>query len=309
MPRIAEKPTLLRWLYRQEFDRPLQIREIVFSGAMQALGKALSDAEAYSETNSNSFWNYLFAHQDDQAKRGLFRAFEVLDATAKTMSWCGVGAAIPLQTLTSRERARLRHRPAMLRMIDDLTSRQYEALGCVVSRLGGASETLLTPKGNEGGVDFFALLPNPGRCHLFAGGIHPLRVVAQCKKHKAPVEEGDVRDFLHSLDSVRFRERKVEKFIPPWFQATRGPIVGLIVSHSGFQDAAERKARNHGVIVADTLDLAEIATQSRRVPETLNGDARAGLCKLEVTKLEESGVSTATVQYKFTLRPQVSEKV
>lgn len=154
MGRIAEKPALLDWLYRQEFARPLQIREVVSEGAKYALSKSVADAEAYGEANANVFWRYLLSRQEEQRTRGLFSPFEVLDETAQTLCWCGVGVPKSASAQELRALLRLRHRPAMLRMMDGLNDRQYEALGCVISKFAGASHVSLTPRGSEGGVDF-----------------------------------------------------------------------------------------------------------------------------------------------------------
>jgi len=297
MGRIAEKPALLHWLYRQEFERPLQIRDVVSEGAKHALRKSEADAEAYGEANATAFWRYLLSRQQEQRVRGLCSHFEVLDDVAKTLCWCGVGASVLSSTQQLRTQLRLRHRPAMLRMIDDLDDRQYEALGCVIAQLGGASHVSLTPPGNEGGVDFFALISLPSRCHLFRGGIHPLRIVGQCKKYERAVGEGAAKEFVETIQTVKYRgEQKIEQLVPAWFHATRGPIIGLMISHAGFQSGADTKARNHGLVFADTLDLAEVAALSRQLPESLDGGARAQLCLSRVIQMVNDPLgTTATV--------------
>jgi len=173
----------------------------------------------------------------------------------------------------------------MLRMIDGLDDRECEALGCVIAQLGGASHMFLTPRCSEGGIDVFALLPLPSRCHLFRGGLYPIRIVGQCKKYKRAVEESEAKEFVETIQTVKYRgELKIERLVPAWFHATRGPIVGLMISHAGFQAAADTKARNHGLVFADTLDLAEIAALSRTLAVPLGGDARAKLCRDRVTQ-------------------------
>jgi len=105
------------------------------------------DAEAYAEANVNVFWRYVIASQDEDERRGLSRVLTVVDATAHVLKWYVVpNNADPRQR---RKLGRLRHRPAFLNMIDSLTSREYEALGCVAMKAAGASEVSLTPAGNE----------------------------------------------------------------------------------------------------------------------------------------------------------------
>src|SRR5437879_2959113 len=110
MPR-AEKPALLNWLYRREFDRPVMIREVLAEGAQAVLRKSNQEAEGYSEANANSFWNYVLTHQESEERRGLIRSFKILDDTAKTLTWYGVGDPSSVRVGTGRMRIRLRHRP------------------------------------------------------------------------------------------------------------------------------------------------------------------------------------------------------
>jgi predicted helicase len=171
-------------------------------------------------------------------------------------------------------------------MIDALDDREYEALGCVVSQLGGASETFLNPGRNDAGIDFFARIPSPSHCHLFGGGIHPLRIVAQCKKYKTAVQGDKVDAFITTIQKVKHRgETKIEARIPIWFHEARGPIVGLIISHMGFQSGARDTAKNHGIITADSMDLAEIAATSKNLAENLGADKRAEECRKRTLEL------------------------
>ena len=157
--------------------------------------------------------------------------------------------------------------------------RQYEALGIVVCELIGASKTYLTPPGNEGGIDFFALMALPSKFHLFRQSRGPLRIVGQSKQHKSPVAVGDVRDFITALDNVRKRQPTVEPHVPTWFRAAHGPILGLLCGHRGFQSGAENMARDHGIVTADSLDLAEVATLARSISEYLKLNERAELLR------------------------------
>ena len=78
-------------------------------------------------------------------RRAESAAFSIIvDPTARTLRWCSPPP-------DAQRAAKLRHRPAILSMIDALTDREFEALACVALRLVGATETALTPRGNEGG--------------------------------------------------------------------------------------------------------------------------------------------------------------
>jgi hypothetical protein len=164
-------------------------------------------------------------------------------------------------------------------MIDALTGREYEALACVAMKVVGASEITLTPFGTEGGIDFFALVRSPARCHLFAGSTNPIRIVGQSKKYTRQVGVDKMKEFLATMDEVKHRgEPKTERVVPPWFHATRGPIVGCMIAHRGFQSGATSRARNHGIITADSLDIAEMLALSRGIPDELDADARTAEC-------------------------------
>lgn len=280
------KQTLLEWVYRREFDRPTRVRDMVVVGANIALKKSMESSELYAEASANAFGNYLLNHQEAEERRGLIRSFKILDSSTTLLSWYGVGDSSPRSHELIRSHARLRHRPAFLRMIDSLDDREYEALSCVVLKIGGANNVFLTPQKNEGGIDFFAVVPAPGYCHLFAGGTHPLRIVGQCKKYKSAVSEALMKEFVETIQVVKYRgQSKVEKLVPSWFHSVRGPIIGLMIADSGFQSGADTKARNHGIITADTLDIAEIAALSKIFPESLPADSRAELCRNQVINL------------------------
>jgi len=280
--RPPEKPALLRWLYRTEFDAIVPFRDALQRAARDALGKDTLAAEAYVESNVKSVWSYLLRAQEEEERRGISRIFDVVDAMALTLRWCSLSGHGP----PARRAAKLRHRPAMLRMIDHLSDREFEALGCVSLKLTGATETILTPAGNEGGVDFFGLIPSPGRCHLFSGGTHPLRIIGQSKKYSSAVQVGKFKEFLKTIDEVKHGgEPKTEKVVPSWFHEVRGPIIGLMIAHSGFQAGAQTRARKHGVIVADSLDMAEILALSRGIPEGLSPTERAANCQSRIHTL------------------------
>jgi hypothetical protein len=253
------------------------LQDILYRGAMVALGKAPPDAAAYCQANLNAFWNRILSAQDEDERRGLMRVLSVVDPAAHMMQW--YQSAAGRDPKRARKLARLRHRPAFLRMIDALTDREYEALACVAMKVVGASEVTLTPSGTEGGVDFFALVSSPARCHLFAGSTNPIRIIGQSKKFTNPVGVDKMKEFLTTITEVKHRgEPKTERIVPPWFRAARGPIVGCMIAHRGFQSGATSRARNHGIITADSLDLAEMLALSRGIPDDLDAGARIAEC-------------------------------
>lgn len=276
-----EKPALLKWLYRLEEGGSFGMRTMLQRGAEAVLQKTKMDAEAYAEANVNAFWRYVVAAQDEDERRGISRVLTIVDAAAYVLQW--YGGPSDDDPRQRRKLLRLRHRPAFLNMIDALTSREYEALACVAMKAAGASAVMLTPSGNEGGVDFFALLPMPSRCHLFGGGVNPVRVIGQSKKYSQAVQADKLKEFLTTLEEVKHRgEPKTEKIVPPWFHAVRGPIVGCVIAHSGFQSGATSRARNHGVITADSLDIGEMLAMAKSVPVQADATSRTTACLNDV---------------------------
>jgi hypothetical protein len=272
-----EKPNLLKWLYRLEEDGSFGMRTLLQRGAEAALEKDKMEAEAYAEANVNAFCKYVIAAQDEDERRGLSRVLTVVDPATYVFRW--YSESNNLDSRRRRKLLRLRRRPAFLNMIDALTSREYEALACVAMNAAGASKISLTPPGNEGGVDFFALLPTPGKCHLFGGGANPVRVVGQSKKYSQAVQVDKLKEFLTTLQEVKHRgEPKTEKIVPPWFHGVRGPIVGCVIAHSGYQSGATSRARNHGVITADSLDVAEMLAMTKIFPEETDAAAQTRMC-------------------------------
>ncbi|HUT70285.1 MAG TPA: restriction endonuclease [Desulfatiglandales bacterium] len=260
----SQKRRVLNWFERKTFATDtIYFCDALVEAACSALGLSALDAESLTEGAASRFWNYFLRKIDEDRRRGLNSLFEVSEPSAMKFRWTPQTYLRSTVQKTRSQGFKLRARPQILAMIDQLDFRQYEALGSVISTLAGAKRTKLTPRGNEGGVDFFALIEMPARCHLFSGATGPLRLIGQCKKHTVRLDVGKIRDFITTIDNIRKRQPDVESHVPTWFRSTRGPIVGWIVAHEGFQNGAERAARDHGIVLADSLDLAEIAALSR----------------------------------------------
>jgi hypothetical protein len=270
------KARFLDWLDREAFETPLlDFEDILVAGIEATLRCDRMVAEMFALGNLRKYWNYLLAKIDTDQSRGINSLLTVADEVMHRLRW------MPVDMIRSGERGERRRgsllwgRRHMLRQIDSMSHREYEALGCVILELGGASRFRLTPAGNEGGVDFFALVPVPAQCHLFEARRSPLRVVGQSKRYETPVSVGHVRDFITTLDNVRKGQRSVEPHVPAWFRAARGPVLGFMCGHRGFQSGAESIAQDHGIVTADSLDLAEAACLARRLPESANVAERA----------------------------------
>jgi hypothetical protein len=238
----------------------LDFSDLLTEAATGALGLHGPERDAFVQSRSQSMWNALQSEQETRTRDGVAPVLHLID-DVKKCRWYSNG-----QSTTNRERyrrLRLASRPAFLSHIDDLTWREYEALGCETALLCGATHVELTPPGNECGIDFFAVLKLHGNNHVFTGKGTPLRVIGQSKKYESRVEVDRVKSFNEALVDVQKKEPKVTALTPAWFQAHRGPIAGWMVAHRGFQSGAKTRAHNHGILVSDTVDLAEIASLSR----------------------------------------------
>lgn len=149
-------------------------------------------------------------------------------------------------------------RPSILRQLDTLNDREYEAMACVACNAIGARFQVLTPSGNEGGIDFIATLPMKNSCHIFSAIGSELRIIGQCKKYQTPVTVDRLDQFIQTMNNVRYRNERVRKHLPSWFEEARGPIIGWIVAHAGYQTGASDQAKAHGIILSDTIDMTEL---------------------------------------------------
>jgi len=148
-------------------------------------------------------------------------------------------------------------RPTYLRAIDNLSHREYEALPCMAIKMAGGRHWHLTPPGDEWGVDFFASLENSSIFPIFDGLRAPIRIVGQCKKYENRVTVKEVKEFSRTLEALRNRKPELEKHVPNWFRVINGPIVPWLICHSAAQSGAFSLAKDEGIILSDSIDMAE----------------------------------------------------
>lgn len=264
----SDKQRLFDYLYRAEFPSdPLDFEELLISAAENALGKSRMDAEAFASGNLARYWNWLLQQLEDDKKRGLSPLFSIINESTRKVAWYVTNASAHKTLKQKRAAALAAARAPILCKIDVLNDRQYEALGCLISSYIGAADVKLTPKGNEGGIDFFASIKLPAQSHILFGPSGPLRIIGQSKKYKEKVTVDTLRDFITAINDVKHQNPVVDVHVPTWFRVTTGPIVGWIIAHSGFQSGAQTKARHHGIILSDSLDVAEVACLSTSLNE------------------------------------------
>lgn len=157
---MSFKQDFINWILRQDLGAVVVSHQDVLHRAAVEINKMSSaEADAFVDANATRYWNDLCKVSEALGDRGIQCLIDVIDNPSRRFRTtdCGLRASA-----TKRDRAcglRLPTRASILRMIDGLNDRQYEALACVASKAIGASRTHLTPPGNEGGIDFLALIP------------------------------------------------------------------------------------------------------------------------------------------------------
>lgn len=285
----SETELILKWLYREVFPSGiLSFDDLHIIAATRALGKSSIDAEAYVQNNLMRHWNALIQRLDYDRNLGRKPIFSVRDLFTRRLTWYPKNLVMFPRNKDRRLGVSLSSRPLMLRMIDSLSDREYEALACVIINFAGGSRIKLTPPKKEGGIDLFAIVNFPSKSHIFGGTYKPLRIIGQVKKYNKSVQVSEVKELITTIDQVKNQNPCVEYLVPPWFRTASGPIVGWLIAHSGVQSGGITQAKNHGIIISESLDLAEVGSLSRHLDETLAPEHRVDLLKKKVKDLLET---------------------
>ena len=225
-----------------------------------------SDLEDFAKRRVRRILSLLRRGSDEDNSRHRYPVFVDFNTELLTCRWFpATGDSTPKVPRALKRRLALRG--AILSTLERLNWREYEALGCLVMRLARAARIKLTEPGNDGGVDWFALVPCKHKCHLLPSPSRHLRIVGQSKKYNHSLNEERVRSFFHILNDLRTMSGSIKDHVPSWFWSSEGPIVGMMVAHSGFDSGAIAHCRREGVIAADSWDIAE--TLSLMLPSDL----------------------------------------
>lgn len=236
----------------------IDFRAILESLAARILDMSTIDAQAFAHTNAKRYWNWFNEDIDQQQRRAILPYFTVVGGGTYAFSHTAYSFLSSSDSNKQPIGQLALSRPNILRELDSLTDRQYEAMACVACNVMGARYQILTPQGNEGGIDFIATLPMNSSCHIFSASGSELRIIGQCKKYQTPVAVDRVEQFIQTMHNVRYRSDRVRKHLPAWFEEARGPIIGWVVAHRGYQTGAADEAKRHGIVLSDTLDMAEL---------------------------------------------------
>lgn len=280
-----DKQLLMDWFYRHTFPKgTLQFDDYLAEAAVEALGKSREDAQAYTQGNRIRIWNCLKKQSESDQKEGLFPILLEKDDNSRRFAWYAHELESRGDSKAKRRSVMLKARPHLLNAIDSMTPRGFEALGCVVCDLIGAETVELTPRGNEGGIDFFGLVIFPSKAHVFGGTRAKVRIVGQSKKYTTRVSVDRVRDFITTIEQVKHRSEALKYPLPQWFAIQKGPILGWMISHKGFQSGAITLARNHGISLSTSIDITEISALSRQLNQWADPQIRANELGIRVVQ-------------------------
>jgi len=277
----SEKNILLESLHRMPFtDDTINFNELLIEKSRLILGKSPIDAEQWAHVNAPGLWNDFRAMQDSNIN-GIISQFVIEDVNAKKFRFV---RPTDFQGCPNKC-SLLRARPYILQEIDKFTSRQYEALAVYLCILLGADKYLLTPPGNEGGVDFYASVRFSDSAHYIFGIKGPVRIIGQSKKYSNKVEDSKVKEFLFTLEAVKTQSAAIMRKVPPWFYASQGHVLGWIVAHKGFQSGAVDRSKNHGVLLADSREVAQVLALSKKFFPSRVPSERAQLLTTKINEL------------------------
>lgn len=266
---IGDNTKILNYMYRTEYnDAIYDFEEIIKESILSQITSDIGKAEVMANTKLNYMWNSYMKIHDLELESKIVPIFDIVDEYSKKVSWIGVNDSKIEKSLKPFYKIR----PALFKYIDRLDDREYEILACIICEFLGAQKILLTDKGNEGGIDFFAQIQFSETAHFLFGLKGPIRIVGQCKKYATRANASHMKEFLLTLNNVYNISYRAGEVIPMWFKTGKGPIIGWHISHEGHQSGALDYAKNYGVIVSDSKELVEVLCKSKAVRNMLDID-------------------------------------
>lgn len=265
MGELSKREKILRWFFKETLPSGvLSFDDISLTAARDVLDMDAYSAESYVHRYRNSLWNHFIKQCVRENKQALYPVAKIIDLKTKKFESMPSFLNRKIGKVNIRLSGRLSLRPIIYNKIDVMDDRSYEALCCVVCKKIGASRVHLTPPGNEGGIDFVALIETPLGARGF-NGLSKFKIIGQAKKYEGAVTVGNIRDFNDTLSDVRRLSPTVKDHLPDWFRETHAPIVGWMVGHNGFQSGSELKSRMNGIMLMDSRTLTEMLAFSRTI--------------------------------------------
>lgn len=278
---MSERKNIFKYLTRTEIGNGnVSFDDILLSAIEIALDKKGADRDNYFDANVKRMWNFILKQQEEEFnQKNIEPIFSIVNSTTRTIK-CHLTESFT--TTTQPKFSFLKSRPLILNEIDLITAREYEALSILVCKLLDANNFLLTPAGNEAGIDFVATMKFSNDAHYLFGVNGPVRIIGQCKKYSSAVQVDKVKEFNSTLNDVYHLTPKMRTVLPSWFSQSKGIIIGWIISHSGFQQGAKDRAKDFGIVISETRDLAELISASDKFYPTIAINQRHQNLKLEL---------------------------
>lgn len=262
---INDNKKIFEQMYRMRLgDYDYSFEHILKLCILEVLTDDLSKAELLAGNKVRQLWNYYCKEHNEDVKNGIVPLFTIENEYDKIVHWIGDTSEYG----TRREQYLVR--PDLYKFFDKLDDRQYEIMACVICELLGADRIYLTPKGNEGGIDFLARIPFSNKAHFLFGIKGPIRIVGQCKKYTSKDNVGHMKEFVQTLGSVYNKSFRAGEILPDWFKIERGTIIGWHISNLGHQSGALDIAKNYGILVSDSKQLIDIICRSKVVRNQKN---------------------------------------
>jgi hypothetical protein len=257
---ISDQQKLFQYLVRNPEFHPIGFETWVAKAAQIVLSVQASSAETLAIRRKQRLWTEFRKYDQELGKRGCLRIFEVVDEPS--MIFCSPKQSRYSEVLTSTLLRNDRHR--VISWIDTLNDREFEFLGAATAYFLGARQAVVTPRDNDGGVDFYALLPSWGASVVFHSPHKYIKVVGQSKYYTSQASTDVTKLLVKTIDDIRSFTVEMVPRLPDWFKEEKGPVVGIIVAPFGFQSGAVTRAHSNGIMLADSIDVAEAIICSRR---------------------------------------------
>ncbi|MDY6339110.1 MAG: restriction endonuclease [Saccharofermentans sp.] len=264
---ISDKD-ILGVLYRTKYEDKEYYFTDILKSALSTFYSDSSIVDSLASNKETSIWNTIIKQQKDDEDKGIVPLFSIVSESDKKVRWIGDSSPFGVG------RDVFLCRPDLYSLVDDFTDREYECFACFICKCLGADKITLTPRGNEGGVDFYARIPFSKDDHFFFGIKGPIRIVGQCKKYSKKDNVIHMKEFKSSLDFVHTCSFRIGETLPSWFRSEKGIIIGWHISNKGHQAGALDIAKAYGIVVSDTKDLIDIACKA----DILTGIADKAKC-------------------------------
>ncbi len=282
---VSNKQKIFAWFYKKSFSsRVFRFETILRDAAKNALQLGQLDSEAFIVNNLNTYWNYLLENQENDIKKRRQPLFKIVNKSRKTVQWLPHYISIQKSKVFSES---IKARPQIYQKICLLNEQLYENASCIACRAIGAKHVHLTPRSAEGGIDFFASFENITKNHIFWNRIGSFRIIGQSKFYSEKAGVGLLRDFIASIEDVYKRNTEILKIIPNWFIESDGPIIGWLIAHSGFQSGVIGKAKSHGIILSDSIDISEVFALSNFLSRKKTPLSRSILCDSLIRRYQQ----------------------